>query len=338
MKKILGYTAGLSLVAVLATGMTACGNKAPEPNTQASPSASTSPSQAVQREDKGYTAVYSDKLALKDKKEFSDNNYLRVGDDNDFKITAYGFLDTDQQQKSPADGEVFHAINYTYKPVTAGYNEDPPKVTLTLDGETKTLSAGLSKEGTLLVSAPKDDDIELNIQRDGVTQTIDFKNAERKTKDIAQAWYEPSEGKLTDANVSLNANVDQYTATLKYTVKDAVRTAYDPAENLGWADNGKKAWVILDITTPEWTVSKDSLLKTNRESKISLKDAKGNSYPSVVSNDGDKAKVAFEVPVDMNDFTLHTENSTDIESYGKKLGSTGVLTADQVKISFESGK
>lgn len=338
MKKILGYTAGLSLFAILATGVTACGNNSPETNPQASSSASASSNPAVQREDKGYTATYSDKLALKDKKEFSDENYLRVGDDNDFKITAYGFLDTDQQQKAPADGEVFHAINYTYKPVDVGYNQDPLKVTLTVDGETKALSAGLSKEGTLLVSAPKDDDIELNIQRDGVTQTIDFKNAERKTKDIAQAWYEPSEGKIADANVTLNATVDQYTATLKYTVKDAIRTAYDPAKNLGWADNGKKAWVIINITTPEWTISKDSLLKTNRESKILLKDSKGNSYPSVISNDGDKARVAFEVPANMNDFILHTENSTDIESYGKKLGSTGVLSADQVKISFESGK
>lgn len=338
MKKILGYTAGFSLVAVLATGMTGCGINSPQPNDQISSSASSSPEPEVQREEKGYMAAYSDKLALKDKTDFTDDNYLRVGDDNDFKITAYGFLETNQQQKAPADGEVFHAINYSYDPVSTGYNEDPPKVTLTVDGETKTIPTGLTKEGTLLVSASKDDDIELNIQRDGVTQTIDFKNAERKTKDIAQAWYLPSEGKLTDANVSLDTTVDQYTANLKYTVKDAVRTPYDAADNLGWADNGKKAWVIISITTPEWTISKDSLLKTNRESKISLKDSKGNSYPSVVSNDGDNATVAFEVPADMNDFTLHTENSTDVESYGKKLGSTGVLSADQVKISFESGK
>lgn len=340
MKNILGYTAGLSLFAILATGVTACGNNSPEPNPQASSSASASSNPAVQREDKGYTATYSDKLALKDKKEFSDENYLRVGDDNDFKITAYGFLDTDQQQKTPADGEVFHAINYTYKPVDVGYNQDPLKVTLTVDGETKALSAGLSKEGTLLVSAPKDDHIELNIQRDGLTQTIDFKNAERKTKDIAQAWYEPSEGKLTDANVTLNATVDQYTATLKYTVKDAIRTAYDPADNLGWADNGKKAWVILKLDNPKWTVSKDSVTKSYKERKITLKDSKGKEYEAITSSDSgsEETKAAFEVPVDMNDFTLHTENSVELDLFGKTIGATDVLTSDQVKISFESGK
>jgi hypothetical protein len=340
MKKILGYTASLSLVALLATGMTGCGNNSPGSNNQASPSASATPTAEVQREDRGYMAAYADKLALKDKKEFSDDNYLRVGEDNDFKITAYGFLETDQQQKSPADGEVFHAINYTYKPVDVPYNQDPPKVTLTVNGETKALSTGLSKEGTLLVSAPKDDGIELNIQRDGVTQTIGFKDAERKTKDIAQAWYEPSEGKLTDANVKLDTAISGYTATLKYTVKDAVRTAYDPADKLGWADNGKKAWVILNLDNPKWTVSKDSVTKSYKESKITLKDAKGKEYTAVTSSasGSEETKAAFEVPVDMNDFTLHTENSVELDLFGKTIGTTDVLTADQVKISFESGK
>jgi uncharacterized lipoprotein YehR (DUF1307 family) len=332
MKNVLSSAVSISIVSILSMSLVGCGpSQSSQTNENSTPSASATAE--TPKEEKGLVRSYDTKLSLREAKEFDDDNYLRIGTNNELKISSSGYLDKSQEEKDPAGGEKFHAINYTYKAIEN--SKAPAKITLTINGSTKPLVGSLYKEGTLLVSAPENAEIELSIQIDGVTQTIGFKDAKRKTKGVAETWYQSPVGKLTDANVSIPVNVAKYVATLNYTVKDATRTPYSASETLGWADNGKKTWVIIEIDTPEWTISKDSITKTKRENKISLKDAQGNSYAPIVSNSGSKSQIAFAVDPKLTDFTLHTESSVSLDLFGESVGATGPVVSDQVKISFE---
>lgn len=337
MKKILGSAVSVSIITMLSLSITGCSPQESN-NPSPAPAVSATADPETPKEEKGFVASYQTKMSLQDEKKFTDNNYLKVGTDNKFSINASGFLEQDKENKAPADGEKFHAINYSYDLLDLAYDEKPPVVTFTIDGKTRDVNQNLFKEGTLLVSAPENASIDINIQRDGVTQTIGFKDAERKSEGIADTWYQTSQGKITDASVSLPVTVKEYTATLKYTVKEAVRTPYDSHDSLGWADNGKKTWIILDIDSPEWTVNNSTITKADQEGKISLKDSNGKTYTPVSAKDNTSNKVAFEVDPDQTNFTVHTENSMTLNSFGQNVGTTGTVTSDAVKISFESGK
>lgn len=324
----------ISIAALLIISASACSSPK---NTPPVPSPTVSVSQAPRAE--SGLAEFSDKqLALQDKKEFKDNNFLVGGPNAKFTINAAGFVSEDKQKRQAAEGEKFHAYTFTSTlPQQGGMGNTAtiPKMSLDVDNKTVDISGQMFSGGTIVVSAPENAKIILNLEVAGVQQTMDLNNAKRTSTGIGDVWYETTEkGKITDGNISHPVQLGANTVTLKAAFMDPVITAYDPRSELGWAENGKKAWVILSYTAPEWDVPGNPIPK-NQKATLGLVDSKGQSYkPITVKEMSGDSKVAFLVPADEHTFTIHTENSADIDDFGKTVASTGNIVLDQPKITF----
>jgi hypothetical protein len=333
MKKVSKITAILSFSTILALSLSSCTTSHETHNGTPTPSPSVSASN-VPREPSGDIGSYKGTSEIKDPKKFSDNNYLATSVTKRFTITETGTVEKDKLGMLPAEGEIFHAVNYTYN--QPGATEKDPGISVTIDGKTQPVVTPLNEKGFLTISAPEKAEVLLNLKVDGVTQSINLDTAERKSLGIADAWYGPTEGKVENGKVSNVVNVNNIKPTLEYSVLSATRTPYVAIEDLGWADEGKKTWVVIDITPATWKLTGSDSLRGS--SKASLIDADGNSYSATVLTEGvsvDNNKLAFKVPVDKTSFKVLTENSSDFEGWGNNTGNTGIVKIDQVKITFE---
>lgn len=323
----------ISIAALLIISASACSS----PNNTPPLPSPTSTSSNVPRAEAGL-AEFSDKqLALQDKKDFKDNNFLVGGPNAKFTVNAAGFVSEDKQKRQAAEGEKFHAYTFTSSLPQQGGNNNTatiPKISLEVDGKTVDIQGQMFSGGTIVVSAPENAKIIFNLEVAGVKQSMDLTNGKRTSEGIGDAWYENGNGKISDGNISYPVQLSGSTVTLKAEFIDPMITAYDPRPELGWADNGKKAWVIMSYSAPEWEVPGNPAPK-NQKSSLALVDSKGEAYKPITLNDssGD-SKVAFLVPATEHSFTVHTENSADIDDFGKTIASTGNIVLDQPKITF----
>lgn len=345
MNRLITKVAGLTMIAGLSMGMTACiGNNETSPSKEGFVGVTEAP---VNRAAAGLMQNFASKQTLTDEKKYTkDNSLILFENGNAFEITGSGTMgkvkDPNGEEKSPAEGEKFHVINYLFSGSASqtSYSGETVgnKVSVSVNGSQTELKEPLSPEGAILVSAPDGADITINIQSNNVTQSIDMLTAERKTEGIADVWYTETIGTLTDPSVNETAIVGKNTVTLSYNVNSAFRTAYMDKEGFGWADNGRKSWVVLDMTTAKWTVNGAD--PTNKKDIARLVDSKGNQYDpvSAMKSFDAEGQVVFLVPADENSFTLHTENYADITYFGDIVGNTGNIVKDQVKITFMEGK
>lgn len=324
----------ISLAAILIISATACSSSSNNTPPDSSPTVSSTP---VPRAAAGTAEFYDKQIALQDEKKFTDNNFLILGENSKFTLNAAGTVQEDKNKKQAAEGEKFHAFTFTSSlPQQGGSNTASiPEPSVEVDGKTVEISGQMFSGGTIMVSAPEDAKLILNMELDGVKQSLDLKSGERTSEGVGDAWYTTGEGKISDGNISKPVQIGTNTITLKAAFSDPVMTAYSSDSKLGWAENGKKAWVILSYEAPEWDVPGNAIPK-NQSSILGLVDSKGESYKPInlEASTGD-TKVAFLVPATEKTFTLHTENSADIDDFGRVVASTGNIVLDQPKITFE---
>lgn len=318
----------LSLAALMLTGVTACSPAGSQPEIQQT-TEDTTP-----KAEKGVHNVLDRKLTVKDEVKFSENNYLALSEKEKFTIDAYGTIEqlafeVNGESLKPAKDEVFHAINYTS--TAAG-----SKASFDVNGTTTIIEQPLGATGTLVISAPQDAEILLNLESNDLTQTITFKTAERTTEGLADVWYKKTVGKVSEGIVSSSAVLQEKTVKLDYTISDATRTAYSTTNK--WADGGKSSWIILDGKKPEWSVP-NSGSPDNQSTKFTLLDDKGTEY--IVESDSsegsysDEMRLEFKVPPTVDSFTLKSISNSDVSYWGKIVGKVPTITTEQVKISFK---
>lgn len=327
--KISSKAGVLSLAALILVGASGCGSAADTtPQNQTSETKDTTP-----QAQKGKWTVFDRKLNIKDGKKFTENNFLATSETSRFSIDAYGILDKvafdETGSMRPADGEVFHAINYTSD------GSSTSKVSFDIDGTTNIVEKPLGASGTLIISAPQDAEITLNLEDLDLTQSIDLKTAKRTTEGLADVWYGKTVGKVADGIVSTSTVVSNHTVKLSYAISSAKRTAY--SQNNKWADGGKSAWVVLDGTNPEWDIPNSGYEK-DAVHKIVIVDEKGKEYsPEGVEADsyGGKMHLEFKVPADDDTFTVKSDSSTGISYFGEVVATIPSLKTSQAKISFK---
>lgn len=336
MNKATSVTLGLSLSTILAFSMTGCGEDKAKPS-ESQTTQSSSPTPQINREEPGYAASYKNSMELKDQKDFKENNFIATSPESKFTITSYGTVDKDGSNMAPAEGEVFHTIHYTY---TDSESLDArPKAFITVNGTTKAFTSTLFDQGTIVIAAPKDAEVLFGLNLENVSQTINVKTAERKSVGIADVLYVDTKGNIENGTISMPVPAGGVTPTLSYTVLDAQRLPYLEEESLGWAENGKNAWVVLDMSPVSWKLPGFDQLKG--KSKATLVDDEGNKYKATFLSEGnttDNNKLAFNVPADKKSFTVLTETSADFSSWGKSAGKIENAQNDQTKITFETIK
>lgn len=342
MSNVIKKVVGITMIAGLSMGMVACSNNANE-SSEGSVEVTEAP---VIRSEAGFVKNFDSSQTLNDEKKYTTDNYLALSDKGAaFEITGSGTMEkvtnpVNDESTSPAEGEKFHVVNYLFSGARAQESYDGTvtgdKISINVNGKKTELEEPLSVEGALLVSAPDDADITIDIQSNGITQSIDMMSAERQTEGIADVWYEGTIGTLTEPSANVPVTVGKNTVTLTYNVNNVFRSAY--TEDLGWADNGRSSWVVVDMTKAKWMVSGAD--PTNKKDVISLVDSKGTAYKpaSTMGSYNDEGLIAFMVPAEETSFTLHTENYADITYFGDIVGNTGNIVLDQVKINFEGEK
>lgn len=317
----------IGITSILLLGTTACTSN--EPNTPAeSLQASIS---AAPTAEKGASFISPTTIAIADEMKFDNGNLLTIQENEKITVTSYGTPDTavlekDGESKKPSEGEVFHAINYT-----SSLNSEA-KASVSVDGKQIPFKDKLSPQGAIIVSAPEGAKITLNIERLGITQSIDFKTATRTTTGVADVWYKETVATLGNPVVSETFLIQGKNVKLDYSVTGATRTAYDTEGK--WADDGKSSWVIVDGKKPKWTIP-DNGGTDNVTQKFTLKDAAGKEYPPVESKDpgGDALHLEFKVPSNIDAFLLKLDSSTDITYFGETQG-TAAITSEKVQITF----
>lgn len=333
MNKVTKTTVNISLAVLLSIGLSGCNtndeNPAETPSANASPTASNLP-----RQPSGYIASYPETMELKDKKEFSENNYLAISPDRKLTINSYGLLDENKANMTANGDEVLHAVNYAFDLPKSG---DPQaSLRISVNGEVKPLGNELSDKGTLIISAPKDAEVLFRTELEGVFQTIDLKTAERQTKGVADAFYGKPVGVIENGTITAVTPVGDISPTLKYSVLEAVRSPYLEEESIGWADGGENTWVVLNMSPIEWELQGFDTLQG--PGKATLIDEDGKKYSSKFLSEGnttDNNKLAFNVPADKYKFTLLTEVEARFTAWGKSSGSTGTIENTDTKITFE---
>lgn len=346
MNNLITKVAGITIIAGLSIGMAGCsGNNENNPPGEDFVGVTEAP---VIRAEAGMIQNFTSEQTINDEKKYTQNNALMLSEDgNAFEITGSGTMDkitnpVNDEEQLPAEGEKFYVINYLFSGVSSqtSYSGETTgdKVSVNVDGKKIELEQPLSPEGALLISAPDKAEIIIDIQSNGITQSIDMMTAERTTEGVADVWYAETAGTVSEPSVNEPVVVGKNTVTLAYTVNDAFRTAYMDKAGMGWADNGRKAWVVLDMTKAKWTVNGAD--PTNKKDIAYLVDSKGNKYApvSAMGSYDDEGQVVFLAPADETSFTLHTENYADITYFGDIVGNTGNIIKDQVKINFMEAK
>lgn len=326
--------ASISIAALLMISASACSSS--NNNTPPVPSPTSTVANSPRAE--SGTAEFNDKqLALQDKKEFSKDNFIVAGPNAKFTVNAAGFVSENKDKYQAAEGEKFHAYTFTSSLPQAGGNNTAtiPKISVEVDGKTVDIKGQMFSGGTLIVSAPENAKVILDIEVAGVKQSMDLNSGARTSQGIGDVWYDHSKGEISDGIISHPVQLTGNTVTLKAEFMDPMITAYDPRPELGWAENGKKAWVILSYTAPEWDVPGNAAPK-NQKATLALVDSKGESYkPTTLKDSTGDTKLAFLVPSTETNFSIHTENSADIDDFGKTVASTGNVVLDQPKITFK---
>lgn len=319
----------LSIAAFMLTGVTACETPTPAAPEIQQPAEDTTP-----KAEKGVTNVLDSKLSVQNEVKFAEENYLALDGKEKFTIDAYGTVDkavfeVNGESLKPADGEVFHAINYTSTSSVSGASYD-------VDGTTAIIEQPMGATGTIVISAPQGAEIILNLESNDLTQSINLKTAERTTKGLADVWYKKTIGKVSEGIVSSSAVLQDKTVKLDYSVSEATRTAYSDTGK--WADGGKSAWVILDGTKPEWTVPNNGS-PDNQNTTFTLIDDKGAEYAlesdSSEGSYGEEMRLEFKVPPTVDSLTLKSVSNSNVSYWGEIVGKVPTITTNQVKVSFK---
>lgn len=297
--KKLGVTA-LSLGMVF--GAVSCGSAEPSSTASASPEASINMAKSKSIE------TVTDILPLENEKVFTADNYLvTTSNDTRFTVESYGQVKENSRGLPPAEGEVFHAVHFTYQTPEV-YNIESPGVSFTIDGETSTEElALLGLGGTLIISAPEDADIAINIQTEIITQSLNLKTAERLTEGIVDVWYAPYEGTISIQDIS--KPVGNGTAIINMNLIWSAKAVYD--EEAGWAEEGKQTWVLVEMREADWQVGGNTV--ADEMNKAWLTDESGKKYDLAHSREiEDGARLLFMVPADAKTLHFHTSHSGKI--------------------------
>lgn len=333
----------LPLFLVLPIGltlMTGCSAQdSPAQNSEVS-AQEVAPEIVINEEDREKSKSFNEleQISVPNSQNFSENNFLKVSNGQKVVVQSYaktpeGVAVSSDTTRYPAEGEFLHAINIAVEESDTGdylsVSEDPLNdAVVTIDGVPTESEFRPTGEKTLLVSAPENAEILLKVQTDGVSQSINLSNAERTSVGIAEAWYGPSKYSFDKGNVNQKVAVGKNSGTLKMTFKNAEKTPWN--NELSWADGGKSSWLIIANTEPEWTFTGDAS-SDDEINKVWVTDSKGKKYEldeaaSENYSEYDQSYTVFNVPSDEKTFTLHTENSTEISSWGEIVGKTKVIS------------
>lgn len=300
MKKSVRFTVPALALSVL-LGTTGCfGSSEPEqaPAAAVEQNQVTQPQDTAERVTSGYAEVVYDYHRTDVKASFTDSAPLHLNAETIFVLKNYAVAGlTSDGAKAPA-GEVLHAVDFTSEGNLSA------EVEVLVDGKAVETLMITEPSGTVIVSAPKDAEVQLAFlynDAEGVKQVIDMKTAERVSKGIAEAWYQPSENTITnDPSTVQSVGTSKVLATYEASVTKATKTPY--SLDKGWADKGKQAWLVLETPAPSLTLSHGS----HYEEQCSIKavDATGavHSTEDKFSTQLDHAEeIHFLVPAESNE-------------------------------------
>lgn len=325
MKKLSLSVVTLSTVAVLSLGLTGCGNKVTSTPEQTS-SVSASPTVSLARSSAGQINIADTELALQNEKKFTEDNAIVTSEKSKFTVSAAGTLNQ-YNNFAAAEKEQFYGFVYN------STLDNTTKVTYTVNGVTDNNTYKLSGNGTIVISAPKDATIIANIQSNSLTQTIDLVNGKRTSVDLAKAWYvKNTVAKVDDGVITIPVSTGKFNFTFKSSVASADKTASTTIDGLGWADGGKKTWIIVSGDSLEFAKNGGSAYTANMKQSITLKDSKGATYKpenKAVNSFSDTYTVAFLVPdATENNYTVTLDASADVSDFGEDKGGISATSKD----------
>lgn len=313
----------MTLSLVLLFGTASCTNEPLSKN-------SSSPEASVKAAKPGYIESVKESLPLEKEVVFTADNFLVTStNDTRFTVKAYGQLDENPNGLPAAEGEVFHAIHYS-QVSPAVYNIEEPEVTFAVDGVANTDEIWLRPTGTLILSAPENAEITINITTYDVSQSMNFKTAERLSNGIVEAWYSPYEGEIT--NPLINKPAGTGNASIAMNLIWAVRTPYE--EILEWADDGKQTWVIVEAENMGWETGANTII--DETNNAWLTDDKGTIYKLANSRETeDITRMIFMVPTDVKNLNFHTSHSGKIMNGDEMVENIPEFTINESMITFQ---
>lgn len=325
-----------ALALTLAFALTGCGvageNINPTSQTEASQSQETR-----SRLDSKYTTNSPDVLNLQLDSNAQKDSYIKISDEGKISFKSIGFIEETPDGLIAAEGEKLFAINYqndsTY----------PAEFTYEIDGTTKKFDdseTNVLSAGTVIISALESNNIILNVSTNNITQSVDFKTGERLSRDIAESWYlNDGIGKFKDTVVdsTLKSKAGK-TLTTTDNYVEAIKTPFDSNadEGKGWADGGKKSWIIVTAKNTSFDFNAD-VDEMDRVSKTILTDTGGNTYVGKVDGGSlfsEEMTITFKVPSNVNEFDIHNEHSFNINSWGDTVDTVVNQKSKTTKLTF----
>lgn len=252
------------------------------------------PGTKTTQEEAGYFAVLGDNASVDfDDNEVTPQSGIVLIPSGSLEVAKVGTTDNldDAQQYPiiPAKGEIFYVAQVD---VQYGSPDMKPEVSVDVNGDSRPLELTDFSAQTIIVSAPEDSEITLHVLFEGIDQTVDFATGERTSEDIP-ALYTGSSSFASDGTLVTYKTSGVYgDVTLEGQIDDVQRIAWD--SNLGWADEGQSAWLVLDAPlTWKYESSSRGVKAENIDANWVFTDEQGTEY--LVSAEKDKLPV-IKVP------------------------------------------
>lgn len=328
----------LAISLSLMFGATSCATPEPAPSDPAATTSfdSTPSIPAENRVPQSYVGVAMESPDAENRVTIEDGELI-VDNERALSLTSHGTVDTipnNRAGESPAsDDEVFHVITYdiigSQGEDWVDRNDPLNQAQVSINGELMSDELLLADgSSAILVSAPEDAELFLEVATDGIAQQIDLRTGERLSKGIAEAWYTSDSAKIEGREVKETVTEDGATGTLSYAYNQAVaKTPW--TEHYGWADEGKSAWVIVNIDQqPTWELAGDgSVSVPDEDHQWTLLDEAGNEYSPDEELIADYI-LRFKVPAEGNTYTLKTSITDTITSIGETIAVFGPVEND----------
>jgi hypothetical protein len=335
-------TAGASFALASSLALTGCSvslegvsaTSSANPGATDAAGGSSTPEPAPRNLEENEVQVLSNAVALDDSTTAPTTGSIILPGDITLSLDQVGTLEATPTGETAAEGQQLRAATFDVDGAL-----DASTVIVLVDGRAFPVNTAVEAGvGTVIASVPEDaDTVELGLKIDGVTQTVSLDSGERTSTGIAEAWYTGA-GDATVANAIVSREVPgaSATATYRYSVDGAQRAPW--TTELGWAENGTKTWVVLELQPPEWTVSEGTALnKVEGQNTAWLTDQAGARSDSVQQGDTFwPTQVVFLADPASTDFTLSTESSAYFEVPGlpDQNASFGPVSASDVALRF----
>lgn len=319
----------LSISLALLLGSTACAPQNNEssntnevPNVAQPEETPESTQDPLNRVESNFIGDYQNNKELNNERKMPKDAYIVVNEEETLTLNSYGTVESLPDETYPAEGEIFHSINYTIPDSMM----NKVSGSITIDGKEVNDSYALSGSSNLTISAPENAKIILTLSHEGVNQKIDLISGERLSQGIAEAWYQNKNGEITNGFIEKNIKTKNYSVNYKAKITEATKAPY--TSYYDWADGGKKTWLMFSYGGEGWGDSNT----IDSTQKIEVTDSKGNKY--FPDDQSDQYDFVFLVPDNETKFVIHDIHSTNVKDSDDNTYSIPEFT-EKATITFK---